>query len=116
MKNPTIQNQARLFEENVAIIRYQVAESQDENEKLKSDIRRVEEQIAKLQSEVIVKDDQIKRLRHAHSRYLSRLENGGSSHAEDVARLEAYISELLSSTSWRVTKPLRWLKIMLRRG
>lgn len=115
MKKPNTQDQAKLFEESVAIIRYQVAESQDENEKLKSDLRKAEEQIAKIRSEVIVKDDQIKRLQHAHSRYVSRLENDGS-HAEHVARLEAYLSELLNSTSWRVTKPLRWLKIMLRRG
>lgn len=115
MQNPLVQNQAKLFDESVAVIRYQVAESQDENEKLKSEIRDAEELIAKLKSDIIVKDDQIRSLRHAHSRYLSHLENGGSN-AEDVARLKANISDLLNSTSWRVTKPLRWLKMMLRRS
>lgn len=120
MKNSNEEKQTKLFEESLAIVRYQVAETRDENEILKSDLVKAEELILQLRSEISVKDEEIGCLRRGASRYISRLESGGfnagNDNTETVARLEATIGELLNSTSWRVTKPLRWLKLRLRRG
>lgn len=106
----------RFFDDKVDIVKYKVAELADENARLKEDLEKSEERLAKAKTEISLKDEQLKRLRHVHARYISRLEGG-----QDVSissplpyQLEASIQEILNSTSWRVTKPLRWLKTRLR--
>lgn len=126
MKN----EEARFFDESVGIVKYQLAELADENAALKAQLeelnmalRKRETVMAQLESDLEKKREEVRQLRHVHSRYLTRLDAlsrlgaetpvAASSHSDVIANLEATIDSLLTSTSWRITKPLRWLKTKL---
>lgn len=127
MKNQNNNADNRIFDEASNTLNSQGHESTRDVEVLDDRLGEARLLIEKLTAELdaahklaSLRDDQIVRLRHAQSRYLSSLEKrpilAVGSNTDEIRRLELVVYSMLNSTSWRVTKPLRWLKTSLRRG
>lgn len=96
----------------------QLAQSTQDKTRLSKSLRSRDAQMASLWEQIELRDRQLPALKKelkALTEEIATLEAGKAEAQERAERLEAFHRELLSSTSWRITSPLRSLGDVLRK-
>lgn len=96
--------------------RYEINEQKQHIVSLNQTISERNEQIAIFNQVISERDEHINTLNKTLNKTIAEYTAQNASLKQTIAKLDSTINALLSSTSWRLTKPLRWVGVQVIRG